>query len=211
MQVIWLVSVAAIIGSVTASDGQSLHKTVGFGDTVAVVNTQKVDGVEIATNKAALFRRMYLVDKIELQGYSKLYRDKGNGPFCTDNIGYKDHTGVEMSVCLEDIDGDGSFDELSGPDIPRPVKLKEKIPFSVETGSRYVPLPIEQRIIYLGGDDHVARFSYREFSRSGTARPAFTEDLSIPIKAYPATITIKGVKLVVHSQTSDGLEVSSAS
>jgi hypothetical protein len=43
------------------------------------------------------------------------------------------------------------------------------------------------------------RLSYREFSNN-MARPAFTEELTIPIsKTYPQDVAVKLVKLRIHS------------
>lgn len=109
--------------------------------------------------------------------------------------------------CLIDKDDDGRFEavavnELSGArPIARPVPyVREMVPIGgVGEGS------FKQTLTYLGKSGGDLRISYREFA-DDLARPAFTEDLTLPAPTeFPQTMRLKSILVEVIAINSDGL------
>ncbi len=109
--------------------------------------------------------------------------------------------------CLIDTDNDGRFDRVSfnevagAKDVVPPVSyVKGAIP--IEGGQAK---SFRQTLIFLGKSGTDIKFSYREFSND-MARPAFTEDLSLPAPSeFPQTYKIKNIALTVSGIGPDGL------
>ena len=101
--------------------------------------------------------------------------------------------------CLIDDDGDGLFDRGAKNYVTNGQILKEKARY---TPIDDVPLPtiahgLERQLIYQGVSGEALKIGYREFS-NGMARPAFSEDLNIPLsKDFPQKVAAKGVVLTV--------------
>jgi hypothetical protein len=67
------------------------------------------------------------------------------------------------------------------------------------------PNTFRKVLLFVGSDKDAIRFSYREFAND-LARPAFTEDLSVPLGAtFPQTIAVKDRVLTVHKIDGMGL------
>lgn len=196
----------AALGLLGVAPGQSGRQTVSAGEPVAVIEVDVHNG-ELAITNAAVRRTIYLVDKIDLPAGTELHRSKPTEPFCSTGKGYVDHYGDESLVCASDVDGDGLFDTLSGGRLAAPAKIKPPVGFIVRLGTYTTPSTNPRRLIYLGGSATEARFSYREFTVAGLARPAFTEDLTIPLSTLPVTVTLKGVKMTIYSQSANGIDV----
>lgn len=109
--------------------------------------------------------------------------------------------------CLIDADQDGRFDKVSfnevggAKDIIPPVPYtKTMVPVSGEGSASF-----RKTLTFLGQSGTDIRLSYREFSND-MARPAFTEDLTLPVPAsYPQMIVVKDMKLTVLSLDGSGL------
>ena len=93
--------------------------------------------------------------------------------------------------CFIDDDGDGTLDRHSRDEVVIFRKLKSPVPYSKtdislmrEDSFRYV-------LLYSGATGDTLRFSYREF-KDNLARPAFTEELTIPRETLPQMIALKG-------------------
>lgn len=198
-----LALVLALI-STSAAAGQ---RTVGIGEVLATIDTELRENVRLATTGAAIDRTIYLVEKLQLPAGSVLEWSEASRSYCSADKGYITSYGDESGVCLSDTDADGKFDTVTGVGIVKPVKLKNPAPFSTRIGSVTSRSPVQRRIVYLGGTASEARFSYREFTRDGMARPAFTEDLTVPLNGFPASFTLKGISLIVHGQGPSGLDV----
>jgi len=93
--------------------------------------------------------------------------------------------------CFIDDDGDGTLDRHSRDEVVIFRKLKPPVPYTKtdislmrEDSFRYV-------LLYSGATGDTLRFSYREF-KDNLARPAFTEELTIPREELPQMIALKG-------------------
>lgn len=112
---------------------------------------------------------------------------------------------IENGPCGLDDDGDGAFDRMAEDDISRALKLKTPIPYKKRRVTVNNPDSLRQVIIYAGASSDSIRLSYREFSND-LARPAFTEDLLIPInKIFPQDVAVKAVKIRIHGIDGLGL------
>lgn len=191
-----------LYGSATAG-----QKLVGIGDVLVSLEVDRRDNLDLAETALPIDRTIYLVERIRLPAGSTLEWNPERKSYCSADKGYISQSGIENPVCLIDDNADGRFDRLDGRGIVRPIKLKSPVPYTKRIGSVYSPSKVTRRIIYLGGTATEAKFSYREFTEGGMARPAFTEDLSVPIQAYPAPVTLKGVRFTILKQASDGLTV----
>jgi hypothetical protein len=101
--------------------------------------------------------------------------------------------------CGLDDDGDGTFDRMAADDFKTALKLKVKVPYRTTRLTVDNPDSLRQIIIYSGATGDTLRLSYREFSNN-MARPAFTEELIIPITAkFPQDVAVKAVKFRIHS------------
>lgn len=97
--------------------------------------------------------------------------------------------------CLIDDQADGLFEKAAfnevtpfGRMLTTPVAYERRAVF-IE-GSR-VP-STRREMVYAGSDGQVLRLTYREFA-SNMARPAFSEDLTIPLRAdFPQQVAAKG-------------------
>lgn len=99
--------------------------------------------------------------------------------------------------CLIDMDDDGRFDKVSFNDVGGSKPLVPPVPYkraAVEIkgdpraggGNNF-----RKQIIYLGSSNGTLRLSYREYSND-MARPAFTEELTIPLSAtFPQGVAVK--------------------
>ncbi len=106
--------------------------------------------------------------------------------------------------CFMDDDGDGRFDRQATNDYNIAAKLKVPVP--------YVKVPIsvtredsfKRVILFQGSTSDSLRFSYREFSND-MARPAFTEELTVPREPFPSMIMIKDLQLEVLGVSGMGM------
>lgn len=111
-----------------------------------------------------------------------------------------------QSICLLDDDGDGNFDRVSSNSVLKAHPIQSPLPYK----SGFVNLPLvssgmKMLVLYQGVSSGSLLFSYREF-RDDYARPAFEENISIPLgKTFPQKIALKGAIFVIHGV--DGLGV----
>lgn len=107
--------------------------------------------------------------------------------------------------CFTDVDSDGDFDqadvETRNPNRNLPSSVKYTWDEVVITD-----LPFHKTVLnYVGKDGPSLRLSYREFT-DGMARPAFTEELAIPLSEdYPQAMVVKGVRFVIHKIDGEGV------
>jgi hypothetical protein len=111
------------------------------------------------------------------------------------------------SDCLIDKNDDGAFDEISytsggfAKRIELPLAYRRVITEMKGDG----PNTFRKVLLFVGSDASSLKFSYREFSND-MARPAFTEDLSVPLGAtFPQTIAVKDRVITVHKIDGMGL------
>lgn len=108
--------------------------------------------------------------------------------------------------CLIDDDGDGTFDRIAASDLAGAKPMDTKVPYR----KQMVDVPnrggLNRTIIFQGSDSNGLRFSYREFSND-FARPAFDQELSIPVTSFPQQFAIKGLVFTAEKITSMGLTV----
>ncbi|APZ98072.1 hypothetical protein BWQ93_05945 [Sphingopyxis sp. QXT-31] len=183
------------------------RRVVPIGDVLDSLSLDQRDNVRLAKLSAPINRKIYLVERLSLPSGTELEWQSSRGAFCSESRGHFDSDGIESGLCLADRDGDGRMETASGYGIVRPVQLKEPAPFTTRVGTVFSPSDVIKRIVYLGGTSTEARFSYREFTREGLARPAFTEDLTVPLQSFPVQMTLKGVAFTIHGQSSAGLDV----
>lgn len=106
--------------------------------------------------------------------------------------------------CFIDDDGDGKFDRHSGDEVTMFRKLKSPVPYSQTKIALSREDSFRRSIIYQGATADSLRFSYREFN-DDMARPAFTEELSVPRETLPAMIMVKNLQLEVLKISGMGL------
>lgn len=112
---------------------------------------------------------------------------------------------VASGPCFLDDDGDGKFDRQAADEVTMARKMKQPVPYSKTKISVVRQDSFKTVLLYQGATADTLRFSYREF-KDDVARPAFTEDLSIPREPYPAMIMVKNVQLEVAAVTGMGLK-----
>lgn len=97
--------------------------------------------------------------------------------------------------CALDDDGDGTFDRIAKDDVSAGLKLKTPASYKRATVPVDAPDNLRQTLLYAGATSDGLRLSYREF-RNDLARPAFTEELTIPItKTFPQDVAVKDMRL----------------
>lgn len=110
--------------------------------------------------------------------------------------------------CAIDADGDGAFERLAGVGAG-----KINPPVAYHDGEMRISRVndnFEKKITYLGMSGDTLRLSYREFIND-MARPAFTEELSLPLpKTFPARIVVKDTTFVILGISGEGLRYSVA-
>lgn len=111
---------------------------------------------------------------------------------------------VAVGPCFLDDDGDGTFDRQAADEIKMARKMKTPVPYSKTKISIVREDTFKTVLLYQGATADTLRFSYREF-KNDIARPAFTEELSIPREPYPAMIMVKNIQLEVGAVTGMGL------
>lgn len=92
-------------------------------------------------------------------------------------------------LCLLDDDDDGRFDRHSDGIIAR--RYKVPVPYERTTVSVLGADAFKHTILFSGATGDTLRFSYREFNVD-LARPAFTEELTVPREEFPQMIRLKG-------------------
>lgn len=115
--------------------------------------------------------------------------------------------GMTWPPCLIDDDGDGTFDRMAANNVAGAKPLSVKVPYR----KQMVDVPpanpgFQRNIIFQGSGSEGLRFSYREFAND-FARPAFEEQLSIPVTSYPQQFAIKGLVFTAEKVTPMGLTV----
>lgn len=106
-------------------------------------------------------------------------------------------TDLGSGPCGLDDDADDTFDRMAQDELSMALKLKKPVPYKTRRDSKVVDDPenFRQVILYQGATSDTLRLSYREFVKD-MARPAFTEELSIPItKSFPQLIAVKDITL----------------
>ncbi|MBB4859659.1 hypothetical protein HNO88_002988 [Novosphingobium chloroacetimidivorans] len=106
--------------------------------------------------------------------------------------------------CFMDDDGDGKFDRQATNDYNVAQKLIAPVPYEKAAISIAREDAIKRVILYQGASGDSLRFSYREFNFD-LARPAFTEEITVPREAFPAMVRIKNVQIEVLGVSGMGL------
>ena len=119
--------------------------------------------------------------------------------------------GNPLVICLVDIDRDGTFERWMYLKreayymLPAPIKYDVTL---VEELERPASISLRQDLLYQGLGKGVVRFSYREFTDGGMARPAFTQDLSYELDAEgKAEIGFRGLRARVIKATNQNVTV----
>lgn len=110
------------------------------------------------------------------------------------------------SPCLLDDDGDGIFDRASSDEYAKAHPLIVPVRYErVELVTGQQASTLNRKILYHGADESTLKLGYRELSQD-LARPAFNEDLSIPIsKDFPQKVAAKGVVITIFKIDGMGL------
>lgn len=106
--------------------------------------------------------------------------------------------------CFIDDNGDGTFDRHAGDEVQMFRKLSPPIPYSRTTLEIARADSFKRVFLFQGATADSLRFSYREF-KDDMARPAFTEELSIPREPFPAMIMLKDLQIEVQNVSGMGL------
>ena len=99
--------------------------------------------------------------------------------------------------CVIDTDSDGKFDRVSFNDVGGAKDIDPPVPFRIEpvrmgVNPRYGEGDDFRRVfVFTGVEGNTLKVSYREFNNN-FARPAFTEQLSIPLAStFPQRVAIR--------------------
>jgi hypothetical protein len=111
--------------------------------------------------------------------------------------------------CFLDYDGDGTFDRHAGTDTEMARKLKVPVPYTKQKITSVRADSFKQVILYQGATTDSIRFSYREF-KDDMARPAFTEEMSIPRETFPSMVRIKKPSAGNFCSDGNGLALSNS-
>lgn len=84
------------------------------------------------------------------------------------------------------------------------MKIKIPAPYSAATIFAVRTDAFKEVILYQGATADSVRFSYRQF-KDDLARPAFTEELTIPREPFPAMMMVKNLQIEVMAVTGMGL------
>lgn len=106
--------------------------------------------------------------------------------------------------CFIDDDGDGRFDRHSRDQVVIFRKLKQPVPYTIVPVSIARADSFKRTILYQGATADSVRFSYREF-KDDMARPAFTEELTIPREAFPTMARVKNLQIELLGVSGMGL------
>lgn len=106
--------------------------------------------------------------------------------------------------CFLDDDGDGMFDRHARDGYTMARKLKEPVHYSPTEISLSRVDSFKRVFLFQGATSDSLRFSYREFQDS-LARPAFTEDLTIPREQFPSVVMLKDLRIEVLGVSGMGL------
>lgn len=107
--------------------------------------------------------------------------------------------------CFLDDDGDGRFDRQSKDEITVALKMKVPAAYTKQPVSVVGNDSFRYTILYQGATSDTVRFSYREF-KDNMARPAFTEELTIPREPFPQMAMLKNVQVEILGLTGMGLK-----
>lgn len=113
--------------------------------------------------------------------------------------------------CLIDNQNDGVFERAAFNEVtPFSREITQPVNYTrgdIEISGGSVP-SARTELLYQGSDGRTLNLTYREF-RNGIARPAFTENLTVPLgETFPQQIAAKGHIFTVHSVTGLGLTYS---
>jgi hypothetical protein len=110
-----------------------------------------------------------------------------------------------IKPCFVDDNKDGQFDKWSFNPNGKLISLKTTIPYSKHLNETAYRDAFTKVVVYQGATPSTLSLSYREFS-GGIARPAFTEDLSIPLSAnFPQEVRFKNVRIEIDAISGIGL------
>ncbi|WP_126177141.1 hypothetical protein [Tsuneonella rigui] len=110
----------------------------------------------------------------------------------------------ETGPCFIDDDGDGTFDRQAKDAFTIHRKIKVPVPYTREPISAATLDDFKHVILFAGATGDTLRFSYREFIND-MARPAFTEELTVPRESFPQMIKLKGRTFEITNLTGMGL------
>lgn len=163
--------------SQTVSVGTQIHEYSRLYSFNATITDQKLRGGQ------------WLIP-IEVEAGTPLYPVSTNSKF---------KACARSGACGLDDDGDGKFDRMAKDSASLAIKLKQPVAYRTTRITVENPLSLKQVILYAGATSDTLRLSYREFSND-MARPAFTEELTIPIgKSFPQDVAVKAIKFRIHS------------
>lgn len=112
-----------------------------------------------------------------------------------------------LPACFLDDDGDGKFDRVASNTVRKAYPVDAPVPYR----RSIVTLPpatsgFTRTLLYQGATQEALKLSYREF-KDDLARPAFEEDLTIPLsKEFPQQIAAKGAVFTIFKITGLGIE-----
>lgn len=194
----------------TPVTGQTIHSAA----TIATVSSPSAGGEHLVTVGSAVYEyvRFVPVDVAftdqPMKGGALNWLRLGSGEplFSVDTkAAFKACAAGGEGICGIDDDGDGKFDRIAQDWVSFASKLKAPISYRTEKWPRPLTDNLKETIVYAGATGDTLRLSYREF-RNDFARPAFTEELSIPLgKTYPQMIAVKAIKLRLLSLDGMGL------
>lgn len=183
---------------ITPETGVEITTATG-GDLFTYSRMYTVDGAKlVAPAKAGdwLMETTYDAGTVLIPVSSKA-KFKACAPF--------ENTLLANGPCFLDDDGDGRFDRQAKDEVTMALKMKVPAPYTKQPLSVVGKDSFRYTILYQGATSDTVRFSYREF-KDDMARPAFTEDLTIPRESFPQMAMLKNVQVEILGLTGMGLK-----
>jgi hypothetical protein len=120
--------------------------------------------------------------------------------YCSDKRVYSDPiAGFTSKACFADTTGDGVFDQVQ----VAPESTWVSRPLSPPLPYKRMDIPVPHRgsfkyeLAYDGYGSQTLHLSYREFRGKSLDRPTYTQQVKYEVKAFPAVLTFREVKIEV--------------
>lgn len=118
---------------------------------------------------------------------------------------------TQYPVCLRDLQGDQRFDEIfiegTGAAIARWRALKDSRPSFERLPQGLIDVGFRRQLVFSGRAGDVLTLLYREYTESGFARPAFTQEVTYTVDSEGrALIRFRGAEIEVHGAGNEGLD-----
>jgi len=165
------------------------------------------DSIDVRMGLAAMYRKVQAPSGTS--GPMMYYSDKKNPMMCVTPLGAVTTQPSETAGCFVDTDNDGRFDSVAFPGYAIDKNLADPVVYEAEVRTESIeiedPRSFVVEVLYQGISKGEAKISYREFIR-GTARPAFTQDISYELESDGSgVIAFRGLRIQIVKATRENI------